>query len=121
AAVAAVPRSRYLFAEGTVRPGFVEYLTLQNPGDRAAAVTVAFQAADDGGAPVAVAPLTIAVPSRTRTTINVKDHLAGLSIGGPVNLSAKVTSDQPIVAERPLYFSGDPGVGTVVDGATDVV
>src|SRR5205085_3972947 len=49
------------FAEGTVRPGFVEFLTIQNPGPQAGVATLDFQAADDAGAAINVPPLQVAV------------------------------------------------------------
>ena len=54
-------------------------------------------------------------------TVDVNSYLASRGLTTPLNISVRVTSDQPIVAERPVYFSADPGLGTVVDGATTVV
>src|SRR5438309_4619385 len=104
------------FAEGTVRPGFVEYMTLQNAGAEPAAVTLSFQAADDAGAPVAVAPKVLSLPAASRSTVNVNDYIAGLGITAPVNLSVAVSADHPIAAERPMYFAADPALGRTVDG-----
>jgi hypothetical protein len=113
--------SSFSFAEGTVRPGFVEYLTLQNPGTTDASVTLAFQASNDLGAAVSVPPKVLTVPANTRQTVNVNQHLSDNAVPTPINLSVKVTSTQPIVAERPLYFAADPALGSMVDGGTVVI
>src|SRR5439155_374250 len=84
-----------------------------------ATATVAFQASDDGGGPVAVAPVEVAVPAAGRVTVNVNDVLAAQAVPTPVNVSVKVTADQPLVVERPLYFR--TGLAGGVDGGTDVV
>jgi hypothetical protein len=96
----------FYFAEGTVRPGYVEYLTLQNPGDGPATAHLAFQTSG-----AVAAPLDVAVPPHSRVTVPVADHIAG-----PTDVAVTVTSDQPLVAERPLYFHTDQA-----DGGTDVV
>jgi uncharacterized membrane protein len=107
------------FAEGTVRPGFVEFLTLQNPGATSGTATLTFQAATDAGAPVSVPPRTVVVSGSSRVTINVNDYLAAAGVPTPVNISVKVSSDVPIVAERPLYFNVSLAGG--VNGGTDVI
>jgi hypothetical protein len=108
-----------MFAEGTLRPGFLEYLTVQNPNAAAAPVTFTFQASDDANAPVVVGPATRTVPAQSRGTFALAD-LIGLRASA-LNVSVRVDAAQPVVVERPLYFHADPGVGTVVDGATDVI
>src|SRR5205807_5449058 len=60
------PAFEFGLAEGTVRPGFIEFLTLQNPGGAAGTATLVFQAAGDVGAPVAVANIVLAVPAGSR-------------------------------------------------------
>jgi hypothetical protein len=99
----------------------VEYLTLQDPGPAPANATLRFQASDDSGNPVAVPPLSRALAASSRVTINVNDYLASAHVPIPVNLSVAISSDQPIVAERPMYFSADPGLGSTVNGGHDVV
>lgn len=112
-----------LFAEGTVRNGFVQYITVQNPGATSADVTFAFQATDDLGNPVAVPDALRTVPAGRRYTLNVSQYFASQSVTIGTNVSTKVTSTQPIVAERPLYFQFDPGspVSTLINGGTDVL
>src|SRR5205823_3719069 len=110
-ALAAAPS--FLFAEGTVRPGFVEYVTLQNPGVAGTSATLDFQAADDAGNGVVVPAAVVAVPGLSRVTFNVNRHVAGAGISVPLNISVKVSSGEPLVAERPVYFEADPALGAV--------
>src|SRR5439155_1158190 len=94
---ATAPGTTFLFAEGTVRPGFVEFVTLQNPGAAAATVHLDFQAADDFASPVSVPGLDTVVPGSGRVTLNLNDHLAGAGISVPVNISVKVGASQPVL------------------------
>src|SRR5438874_10318581 len=80
AAGGSAPTFTALFAEGTVRRGFVEFLTLQNPGSLAATATVSFQASDDAGAPVAVAPVVVPLAGLSRATVNVSAYVASLGL-----------------------------------------
>ena len=116
-----VEQATYYFAEGTVRPGFVEYLTLQNPGSTPGTATLTFQASNDAGAPVPVPPATVALPASSRVTFNVNHWVESQGVPTPLNVSVRVASDQPIVAERPVYFSADPALGTVVNGGHNVI
>ena len=50
-------------------------------------------------------------------TVNVGSYVAGVA-SPPVDLSVDVIAASLVVVERPVYFSADPGVGTVVDGGT---
>ena len=99
-----------------MRPGFVEYLTLQNPGATPATATLTFQASDDGNVPVALPDKAVAVPALSRVTVRLNDF-----VQGPLNVSVKVTSTEPVVVERPMYFAADPALGQQVDGGTVVV
>jgi hypothetical protein len=89
----------WYFAEGCTGAGVEEWLTLTNPNadssdDARVTVTYLFNGDRD--------PLTrdYPVPAGARSTINVGDE-----VGPGYEVSMKVTSDQPIVAERPMYFS----------------
>ncbi len=110
AGLAGQPATRFYFAEGTTRPGFDEYLTLANPGDQPAEVTVGylFNGANPQDQPVTVQP-------HSRYTIMVN-----AVVGPNRDVSMVVDSDQPIVAERPMYFNygGWCTDGTVALGAT---
>ena len=121
------PARTWYFAEGTTLSGFNEYLTLQNPGSVSAAVTLDYFT--DSGRKVTK---RLAVPPLTRSTVLVFQGdlssaicSAGVNgncgIGrGVVGVSLTVSSDQPIVAERPMYVVHDFGTG-IVAGASDAV
>ncbi|MBN1289733.1 MAG: hypothetical protein JXA49_08880 [Actinobacteria bacterium] len=89
------PAAEWLFAEGTTRPGFDEWLCLQNPGDKGARVRVTYFTATGE-----VLSKTHKVPADTRVTVNVNEDA-----GEDLDISAKVTSDEPIIVERPVYFN----------------
>ncbi len=89
----------WYFAEGYTGEGFEEWLCLANPGsgaedDAAVKVTYLFNGERD---PETV---TYAVDAGTRTTVDVKG-----AVGEGMEVSIKVESDKPVVAERPVYFS----------------
>jgi len=106
---AAAPAAQWSFAEGCTRPGFAEYLTLQNPGDTAASVQITYLTQEAG----ALAPAQLEIPARSRATV-----LVNSDAGEGYQLSTRlvVTSGPPIVAERPMYFNYDGW-----DGGHDVV
>ncbi len=108
------PATQWNFAEGTTLQGFNEYLTLENPGATAATVTLRY--IDDSGT---VSVRSTPVAAQSRATILVNDPALGVG-PGHVGVSTQVTSDQPIVAERPMYMVHDFGTGSV-NGAHDVV
>lgn len=90
------PSTQWSFAEGYTGGGFDEYITIQNPGSLAATVTTTYQLGG-GGTKVT----SLGVPAQSRRTIHV--HSPG-EAGRNVEVSARLTSTQPIVAERPMYF-----------------
>ncbi len=91
------------FAEGCTRPGFDTWLCIQNPGDEVALVTVNYQLGEGQGA---VSPQTYQVAAHSRHTIYVNG-----TVGVGKDVSIQVTSNRPIVSERPMYFtySGENG------------
>jgi len=101
----------WYFAEGYTGTGFTEYLTLANPNPVAATVTVQYLL--QGSAPLSK---TYTVNANARRTLNVNTELSGQQIG----VSLVVTSDQPIIAERPMYFTFT-GQGLNVPGGTDTL
>ncbi|MBC7228935.1 MAG: VCBS repeat-containing protein [Actinobacteria bacterium] len=111
------PRTEWYFAEGCTRPGFHTWLTLQNPGEEEAHVTLDYLCGD--GANVR---RTLTVRARARYTVAVHGDAEG--IGAHDNdhgdVSIKVTSDVPVVAERPMYFNynGSWDGGSNVMGAS---
>jgi len=88
------PKNYWFFAEGTTRDGFVEWLSLQNPGDIDATATLSFML-EDG----TVQEYDVAVPAHTRATAAVPNF-----IGPHHDVSVAVGCDQAIVVERPMYF-----------------
>jgi hypothetical protein len=97
------PQKDWFFAEGCTRPGFHTWLTMQNPGDRAAQVTLNYFCGDGANE-----SRSLVVNPRSRATVAV--HQPGLGIGvhnsAHGDVSIKVSSpDQPIVVERPMYFN----------------
>jgi hypothetical protein len=100
--------SQWLFAEGTTRPGFTEYLSLANPSvtTNTATITYFTTAAGTGAVNPAKTSTHVLAP-QSRTTVAVND--AG-EAGPDVDVSTLVTVAGPgsetVVAERPLYFHG---------------
>jgi len=85
-------------ARNLVGGAFDLFYLLQNPGDAAATVTVNYLRP----APAAPIAKTYLIPARTRQTIYVDTEGPELAA---TDVSAKITSDQPILAERAMYFS----------------
>jgi FtsP/CotA-like multicopper oxidase with cupredoxin domain len=104
----------FYFAEGYTGPGFDEWVCVLNPGSTAAKLTFDFQTQEEGLKTITGHE----VPAHTRVTFKVNDLL-----GPNYQNSLKLSSDQPVVAERPMYFNYSPGVldwtgGHDVVGAT---
>ena len=92
---AALAKSTWYFAEGTTNAGFDEWLCLQNPNDDNAEVTINYMLGNGENK-----EQKVTVNGKSRYTVDVR-----LFIGDNQDVSAKVTSSQPIIAERPMYFS----------------
>lgn len=88
------PGTNFDFAEGYTGPGFDEWITVQNPGTSAATVTLRYLL--DDGAPVSE---TFEIAAQARFTRMVNSRVPNKS------LSANVSSNRPVVVERPMYFS----------------
>lgn len=103
---AAAPGTNWAFPEGYTGFTFQEYLTLLNPGQAAATVsiTLAPQASSAAGARL----LHLTVPPQSRITANVTALNAG---SGATSVGMLVSSDLPIVAERVIYFGDGSGSG----------
>src|SRR5207248_2911671 len=84
---ATTPATTWLFAEGTTRPGYQEYLTLQNPGPADTTATVTFQ-------PAVAPPLTVTLPAHSRTTLDLNHTLNG----AVADIALAVTAGTPVVA-----------------------
>lgn len=105
----------FYFAEGTCRPGFEPYFSIQNPGGEDADVEITYMKGD-GTTEVQV----LMVPATTRSTVTVKQKL-GEADDAAHDFSARVecTNGEEIIVERPMYFNykgSFPG-GTDVIGA----
>jgi Tol biopolymer transport system component len=98
----------WFFAEGYTGTGFEEWLCIQNPGAADAAITVTYY--PEGGAAPIVREHQIAANSRFTIPVNV-------DAGADLAISADVTSNQPIICERPMYFN----YGGAWTGGHDVV
>ncbi len=108
--VAANVSKTWYFAEGFTGNGFTEYLTLENPNSTAASVQVTYLL--DSGGPIIK---TYQVNANARATLTVNNE-----VGAGHNVSMVVTSDQPIVAERPMYFTFT-GLPDTIPGGSDVL
>jgi len=84
----------WYFAEGFTGDGFEEWLCLLNPGEQPATVKIEYLS--QGGLleeeDRIVSPLS-------RDTVFVNE-----AVGPDKEISVRVTSDQPVVVERPMYF-----------------
>jgi len=89
-----LPSYSWFFAEGCTRPGFEEWLCLQNPGSVPASVDIFYLTS--GGA---VYDDAIDIPAYSRGTVFVNE-----SLGTDFDVSVVIFSDAPIIAERPMYF-----------------
>ena len=85
----------WFFAEGTTRTNFEEWLCLQNPGNSDAHTTISYYTASGQ-----VIAKQWTVQANTRLTVS-----ANSDVGANQDISAKVSSDNPIIVERPMYFN----------------
>ncbi len=88
------PSRNWYFAEGYTAPGFEEWLCLLNPGEQPAQVEIEYLS--QGGL---IKKETEVVEPWRRATVFVNER-----VGTDLEISMRVTSDQPVVAERPMYF-----------------
>ena len=107
---AAASRSWY-FAEGTTRAGFNEWVCLLNPNSEAATASFTYMFTTGK-----TSEKKYGLPANSRTTVDVNKE-----VGAGKDVSIKVTSTAPIVAERPIYFryNGTWTGGHDVMGATN--
>ncbi len=100
----------YSFADVASSAKTTSYLTILNPNNTSATVTVSYAA--NG---TVVGSQTTTVPANARGTI------APGAITLPAHVAAVVTASQPVLVERPTYFSGVSINGTPVSGAYDII
>jgi hypothetical protein len=84
----------WFLAEGSTGGGFETYVLLQNPQQEEAAVTVDFM--DASGV---AASERVTMPPRTRRSLKIADY-----VPDEFQVSTRVNSDKPIVAERSMYW-----------------
>lgn len=102
------PALDWYFAEGTTLAGFYEYLTLGNPGDAPAEVSLDY--VTEGAAPVTK---TLVLGGRARFTVEVFNAGRPGGLGAGVEgASVHVHSSRPILAERPMYLQREFPNGT---------
>jgi hypothetical protein len=91
-------RTAYIwyFAEGYTGPGFEEWVCVLNPGDNRAGLTFYFQTEEEGQKKVE----GLSVPPHARRSFKANELLGGKTY----QTSLMLTSDQLVVAERPVYF-----------------
>jgi hypothetical protein len=110
---ASAPATTFYFAEGTCRPNFDPYISIQNPGGKDADVTITYMKGDG-----TVAADNLVVAAASRATVSPRNRL-GTGDDAAHDFSSRVTctNGQKIIAERPMYFNYN-GVWT---GGHDVV
>ncbi len=89
------PSREWIFAEGYTGSNFHEYLCLMNPNQVDAIAHIAYCFTD--GTPL---ERDVPVAKNSRLTLRVNDV-----VGTGRDVSIKINSDLPIVAERPIYFN----------------
>jgi hypothetical protein len=92
------PATTWFMAEGSTGGSFDLFYLLQNPGDTDAAVTVTYLLP----APAAPVVKQYTVQPKARKTIHLDEEDPAVQF---TDVSAKVTSDKPILVERAMYFS----------------
>ncbi len=89
------PSNTAYFAEGYTGANFDEYLCLMNPNSSATVAHVTYMFTDGN-----TQSQDVNIGGTSRVTLKVNDV-----VGPGKNVSVKIESDSPIVAERPMYFN----------------
>ncbi len=94
------PSNIFYFAEGSCRPGFEPYFSIQNPSTAKALVQITYVKGDG-----TTDTQELEVAANSRATVPVRDKL-GVGDDEAHDFSAIVetTNHLPIVVERPMYF-----------------
>ncbi len=110
---AAEPATTFYFAEGTCRPNFDPYISIQNPGVKDANVAITYMKGDG-----TTAVDNLVVKAASRATVSPRNRLGtGDDVAHDFSSRVTCTNGQKIIAERPMYFNYN-GVWT---GGHDVV
>jgi hypothetical protein len=83
----------WYLAEGCTNGGFETWVLVQNPNNEAAQVNLTYMTPDG-----AKAGPSVSIPANSRKTFNVAD-----SVPGSWEVSTRVSSNRPVVAERSMY------------------
>jgi hypothetical protein len=105
---AQTPARTWYLAEGSTAQPFHEYIPLANPGSTAATVTVDFMR--EGAS---VVSRTYPLPAGARLTVDANVEVPNTAV------SVRVKADQPIVAERSMYWNSLAGGSSAVGIAWD--
>ena len=92
------PSTTWYFAEGYTGDSFDTWVVLQNPNYATTAATLSFMRQDGQ-----VIIRQVSIGPRQRATVHV-DEIPGLEAA---DVSTRVVSDLPVVAERAMYFNYD--------------
>ncbi|MFH1150974.1 MAG: carboxypeptidase-like regulatory domain-containing protein [Actinomycetota bacterium] len=93
---ARLPSKTWYLAEGCTNGGMETWILVQNPQAAIATVTLTYMT------PAGPVPGgTVEIPEKTRKTFNVSEY-----VPAEYNVSTKVTSDIPVVAERSMFGNG---------------
>ena len=92
------PSRTWFLAEGSTLFGFDEWVMLGNPAGKATNVKLTYMTPDG-----AVAGPGLSLPAGSRRTVHVNEDLQCAEV------SVKVESDEPIVAERSMYWNKGTG------------
>ena len=111
------PAYAWHFAEGYTGVGYEEWITIQNPNNKAANVTIKYMG--DSGM-LAVCHHVVGPKSRGTVAVSGTKDVSG-DVGHGHNVSADITSDVPIVAERPMYFDYGINSGKNWTGGSDAM
>ncbi|PKQ28788.1 MAG: hypothetical protein CVT63_01035 [Candidatus Anoxymicrobium japonicum] len=89
----------WYLAEGCTNGGFETWVLIQNPGDVPAMAVLTYMT-DKGK----VDGPTVDLPAHSRKSVDVAEK-----VPGEWNVSTKVTADQPVIAERAVYWNNRNG------------
>jgi hypothetical protein len=84
----------WFIAEGSTGAGFDTWILLQNPGGVKATAQITFATASGPRA-----PFSITLEPKTRSTVRIQDY-----VPDDFHVSTFVDSDEPVVAERSMYW-----------------
>lgn len=93
----AEPSTKWYFAEGATSGPYQLFYLLQNPSEQPANVSIRYLRSDG-------APITKSYPVAARSRANVFVNAEGPELR-EAEVSAEITSDVPVIAERSMYYN----------------